>query len=238
MKKLLFTLFCFIFTLSQSFAQLEFGVAFNSSLFSFGGKSAESTSFINASDVANRSGYTNNPYGRKNGLGYGVSVNAKNVFAKHFILGLDAGYEMMSSKVEITAISTFRPTGSGNLPARGKTKLNTQFINLHPNFGFRMGQSKTTFDLTAGMDVGIILDAKEKGDAETADGEKISTNTDRKTLKTDLRPRLQLTANYEKFSVYTGYAYGLSNYMKGYVGGGPWEVNSRAVRFGVAYRIK
>lgn len=238
MKKLLFTLFCSLFSLTQAFAQMEFAVAFNSSLFSFGGKSAESKSFINVSDVANQSGYTNNPYGTKNGLGYGVSLNAKNVIAKHFLLGLDVGYEMMSSKIDITGISTFGPSGSVNLPATGKTNLNTQFLNLHPNFGFRLGQSKTTFDLTAGMDVGFILAAKEKGEAGTTDGTNFTTDRDRKNLKTDLRPRLQLTANYEKFSVYAGYSYGLKNYMKGYVGGGPREVNSRAIRFGAAYRIK
>lgn len=237
MKKLLLTIFCCLFAFTQTFAQMEFAVAFNSGLFSFGGDAAEKSSFINASDVASQSGYTNNPYGKKSGLGYGVSFNAKNVFAKHFLLGLDVGYEAMNSKIDITGINSFGPSGSLNLPATGKTKLNTQFLNLHPNFGFRIGGSSTTFDLTAGMDVGIILDATENGEAETANGMSITTNSDRKNLRTDLRPRLQLAANYQKFSLYTGYAYGLSNYRGNVACGGGQEVQSRVIRFGLSYKI-
>jgi hypothetical protein len=237
MKKSLSILFFCLFISTQTFAQMEFAVSFNSSLFSFGGKAAESSSFINASDVATLSGYTNNPYGTKNGLGYGLSINSKRVFAKHFLLGLDAGYEMMRSKIDINGINSFGPSGSTTLPATGKTNLNTQFINLHPNLGFRFGGSSTTFDLTAGMDVGIVLDAKEKGKAETTNGGSITTNTDRKNLNTDLRPRLQLAANYQKFSAHAGYAYGLSNYRGRVMCGGAEEVQSRVIRFGVAYRI-
>lgn len=225
MKKLLLTVCCCLFTLTQSFAQMEFAMSFNSGLFSFGGNSAESFTLINASDVASQSGYTNNPYGNKNGLGYGISFNAKNVFAKHFLLGLDVGYEAMNSKIDITSINSFGSAGSSNLPATGVTKLNTQFLNLHPNLGFRIGQSKTTFDLTAGMDVGIILKATENGEAETTNGTSITTSRDRKNLKTDLRPRLQLAANYEKFSLYAGYSHGLSNYLSGYIGGALGKLN-------------
>lgn len=237
MKKVLLTFFCCLFTLTQTFAQTEFALAFNSSLFSFGGNGAQSSSFINTSDVASLSGYTNNPYGKKNGLGYGLSVNTKKVFAKHFILGLDVGYEVMRSKIMITGINSFGPAGSSTLPATGKTNLNTQFLNFQPNFGFRIGQSTTTFDLTAGMDVGIILDAKEKGQAKTTDGASITTTNDRKNINTDLRPRVQLAANYQKFTAHAGYAYGLSNYRGQVACGGGQEVQSRVVRFGVSYRI-
>lgn len=236
MKKLLFTLGCCLLMLTNSFAQMELAVNFNSGLFSFGGKSAESSSFINISDVATISNYTNNPYGTKNGLGYGVSVNAKQVFAKHFLLGLDVGYEAMNSRIDITNIASFGPPGSSNLTATGVTKLTTQFLNLHPNFGFRLGKSKTTFDLTAGVDVGIVLAAYESGKATLANGEKVTTDSDRKNIKTDLRPRLQLAANYEKFGIYAGYAHGLINYKQGYVGGSS-EVTSRVIRFGLSYRI-
>lgn len=237
MKKLLLTVCCCLFAFTPTFAQMEVTVAFNSGLFSFGGDAAERSSFINASDVATLSGYTNNPYGTRNGLGYGVSLNAKNVFAKHFLLGLDLGYEAMNSKVDITGINSFGPSGSLNLPATGTTKLNTQFLNLHPNFGFRIGGSNTTFDLTAGMDIGIILDSKEKGQAKTTTGTSITTNSDRKNLRTDLRPRLQLAANYQKFSLYTGYAIGLSNYRGNVACGGGQEVQSRVIRLGLSYRI-
>jgi len=238
MKKALLLLFISLYVLKVNAQKIELSVSANSGLFSFGGNSAKSSTFINASDVASQSGYTNNPYGTKNGLGYGLSVNAKNVMAKHLLLGLDVGYEAMNSKIDITGINSFGAGGSSNLPATGVTKLNTQFLNLHPNIGFRFGETITTFDLTAGIDFGIILKSEEKGEAITATGFTVNTNRDRKNLKTDIRPRLQLAANYQKFGIYAGYSYGLSNYMESITGGGTWEVSSKVVRFGLSYRIK
>lgn len=43
----------------------EFSIQLNSGLFSFGGESSTSSSFIIVSDVATESNYTNNPYGTK-----------------------------------------------------------------------------------------------------------------------------------------------------------------------------
>jgi len=232
MKRILLTVFS-LFSLTAAFAQTEVAVAFNSGLFSFGGSSAAKTSFI---IVGSENNYTNNPYGEKNGFVYGLSANAKHIFANHFLVGLDVGYEAMSSKIDIPVAYTYT-SGSSYVKASGETKLTTQFLNLHPNFGFRFGKSKTTLDLTAGMDVGFILKAQEKGEAKIADGTVYATDGDRKNSKTDLRPRIQLTANYQKFGVYAGYSYGLSNYMEGMIGGGPWEANSRVIRFGVSYTI-
>lgn len=237
MKKLLILLII-LSSLTNVYAQkIALSVAANSGLFSYRGVSAESSTFILTSDVASQMGYTNNPYGAKNGMAYGLSVNAKKVWAKHLLLGLDVGYEMMSSKIDITAIFTGGPSGSSTLPATGETKLNTQFLNLHPNFGLRFGKSKTTFDLTTGLDFGLILKATEKGDATTASGVNVTTSRDRKNLKTAISPRLQLTANYQKLGIYAGYAYGLSNYRAGMIGGGAWEAKSRLIRFGLTYRI-
>lgn len=231
MKKALLLLFISLYTLKVNAQKIELSVSANSGLFSFTGKSAENTSFI----IAGGHNYTNNPYGTKNGLAYGLSANAKKVFANHYLLGLDFGYEMMSSKININRVSS---SGSSTLPATGITNLNSQFLNLHPNLGFRFGQSKTTFDLTAGIDFGIILKSEEKGEATTTTGVIVNTTIDRKHLKTDIRPRLQLATNYQKLGIYAGYSYGLSNYREGITGGGTWEASSRVIRFGLSYRIK
>lgn len=232
MKRIVTACLVFISTSTAFGQKTEFSVALNSGLFSFGGTSAASTSFINAnpSQVIN---YTNNPYGSKNGFGLGLSANTKRITKGGFIMGLDFGYERLSSKITIDRVAI---TSTGEA-ATGKTNLNFDFLNLNPNLGYRFNAGNTSFDLTGGFDFGFVLKATEKGKATTASGTTYTTDRDRKTLRTDIRPRVQLTTNYKKVGVYVGYSYGLSNYMEGYIGGGPWETHSRLTRFGLSYRI-
>jgi hypothetical protein len=233
MKRIVLASLIFISTSSAFGQKTEFSVSLNSGLFSFAGPSAESTSFINANPtlVIN---YTNNPYGTKNGFSLGVSANAKRIVKGGFILGLDFGYERLSSKITIDRVAVTSTAEA----AAGKTNLNFDFLNLNPNIGYRFNAAKTSFDLTGGFDFGFVLKANEKGEATTASGTTYITERDRKNLSTDIRPRVQLATNYDKFGVYVGYSYGLSNYMQGYIGGGTWETSSRLTRFGLSYRIK
>ncbi len=236
MKKalpILISLFC----LTNVYAQkIELSIAANSGLFSFAGKSAESTSFIN-SGVDKSLAYTNNPYGTRNGFSYGLSANAKTVIGKGLLLGLDLGYEKLSSETYITHVAYYNGTTNSNIESNGKTNFNLHFLNIHPNFGYRF-DAKTTLDLTAGLDVGLVLNANEKSNARAKDGTDFSVDRERQTIGADIRPRVQLGINLNKFGIYGGYAHGLTNYMKGYIGGGPWEAKSRMIRFGVSYRIK
>ena len=91
-------------------------------------------------------------------------------------------------------------------------------------------------DITGGIDIAHCLQAKEKGNAKAENGIALNTTVNRETIKTDVRPRLQLAADYNRFGVYAGYSLGLVNYKTGYVG----EVNesySGIFRFGVSYRL-
>jgi hypothetical protein len=56
----------------------------NSGLYSYSGLSVNGTTSINYDDQTN-SGYTNNPYGSKVGICYGLSLNIKRVTAKNLI---------------------------------------------------------------------------------------------------------------------------------------------------------
>ncbi|HTN38033.1 MAG TPA: hypothetical protein VL053_13225, partial [Arachidicoccus sp.] len=67
----------------------ELRANFNTGLFSFGGKDAANTSWINNETA------TNNPYGRKSGLSYGLSLNVRKITPSRFLYGIDAGYEML-----------------------------------------------------------------------------------------------------------------------------------------------
>jgi hypothetical protein len=89
MKKSFFT-FIALLVLTNAFAQkMELRISFNSGLFSLSGKSAEQNTFINYNNSFTSSSYTNNPYGSRNGLCYGLSGNLKRITNNNVVLGLD-----------------------------------------------------------------------------------------------------------------------------------------------------
>jgi hypothetical protein len=86
MKAFTLTLSAF-FILTGVYAQkIEFSVQANSGLFHFAGKSTTAESYIHQGPpkIAN---YTNNPYGNKNGFGYGASLQGQFVKARLILPG-------------------------------------------------------------------------------------------------------------------------------------------------------
>lgn len=230
MKKAILTLLA-IACITNVFSQkTEFAIGLNSGLFSYSGGSASGSTFLNHHAIKT---YTNNIYGAKNGLSYGLSANLKRLVANnHLILGIDLGYEVLRSKVSIIGVSS----SSTMLNAQGSSYLNTSFINLHPNLGYRFQMKDISFDVTGGLDIGYIIKAQEKGQATDQNGVKYTTELDRKNVNNDLRPRVQLGLKKNMVGAYVGYAYGLQNFMQGYVGGSP-DASSRLIRFGLTYQL-
>ena len=223
--------------LTKAFGQkTEFRLAFNSGLFSFSGQSAGKYSYMIFSNPTNY-GYTNNPYGSMSGLCYGLSGNLKRVTKKNVVLGLDMGYETLRSKINISAINDYTDTSTNKYTATGQTFLNYNFINFYPYIGHRFSIRKVALDIVGGFDFAYCLKATEKDDASANNGTKCTNSVDRKTINTDIRPRIQFSADYQKIGIYVGYSYGLANYMSGYVGGTN-ECYARLVRFGLTYRLK
>lgn len=235
MKKLVVFTFSFLIYSNSYSQKTELRVSLDSGLSSFTGESAESSSFINANDAIT-SGYTNNPYGSKNVLSYGVSLNLKRVTKANLIYGIGLGYENIGSKTSITNISGYNIEHIFSIPASGKTIMSSNTINANPFIGYRFNADKFPIDLVGGFDFASILNTKEKGDATDTNGNKYTTSLDRKTINTDFRPRIQVSTDYKKFGVYLGYSFGLSNYMKEYIGGIN-SVHSKIFRFGITYQV-
>jgi hypothetical protein len=240
MKKSVWAIiFLFISTFTHA-QKTEFGISLNSGLFSFAGSLAESTSFINYNAETN-SGYTNDQYGSKNGLSYGISANIKYITDQNIILGVDLGYEELRSKVSINSVWS---SGEGSegvyYDATGQTFLNNDFINIFPQIGCRFKSKKVYFDLVVGWDIAFDMNANEKGEATASNGITYTTSRDRETIGTDFRPRIQLSANYKKTGIYAGYSYGITNYTPDYFWGTSYigGTYSRFFRFGLTYRLK
>ena len=206
----------------------------NSGLFSFGGESANSTSFMNISDVGSISDYTNNPYGKNSSFSYGFGIQFQRLTSKDFIFGLQLSYESLSSKLTID-------NAYGEITwsvKEGKTILTNNFINLFPSIGQRVKLFKgIDSDFLFGFDFGIGLSSKEKYSLTSNQGHQISGTNERDIPNIDFRPRIEFINYYKSFGLSIGYSYGLTNYQSG-LDGGDREAKARYLRFGLNYRLR
>lgn len=211
----------------------EFSIRPTSGLFSFGGSSAVSSSFINISDVLGIPTYINNPYGRNSGFSYGLALQEQRISKSDFIFGIQASYESLSSKVNIDhAYGELNWTLAG-----GEGRLTYQFLNFQPFFGKRIKiLNGITTDMTMGIDMGICMNSKENGSVSTNQGDKFTFSFQPSKQNTDLRPRLELTDYYKKIGLTIGYSYGLTNYASR-MDGANMKVYSRMIRLGLVYRF-
>lgn len=227
---------CLLLSISLNNAtaqKLELRGQINSGFYSYRGASAVSTSQINDAT------YTNNPYGRKPAISYGASFNIKKVTSASIIYGGDIGYEILRSKVSLD----YQDPLGGDIVWQftGRTFLRNGFVNIFPFIGKRLKVGSQLVDITIGSDIGILTSSKEKGKATATQQQSIviKTSMDRnKNLSTDIRPRIQVSTDFDKIGIYAGYSYGLSNYYKGYIGLKNNQVYSRMLRLGISYRIK
>jgi hypothetical protein len=238
MKKTLLVILSTFF-LTTIFAQkTEVKLSLNFGLMSFSGPSAENTSKINYfknvsfGDI----NYTNNPYGTKAGIGYGLSADVTRKTKKGFLFGADLGYEVLRSLMTIDGINGGNDKGTFQLKATGQTFLNYHFINLFPHIGQRFSVKDFDIDISGGLDINYCLKTLESGKATDENGLEYTTSRDRKTISYDPRPRIQLNVKKAKIGIYVGYSHGVVNVKQGFVGGVN-ECVSRVTRLGLTYQI-
>ena len=248
MKAFTLTLSAF-FILTGVYAQrIEFSVQTNSGLFHYAGKSTTAESYIHQGPpkIAN---YTNNPYGNKNGFGYGGSLQGQFVSKGGFIAGMQAGYEELKSKVDITGILLYSTeylylpnanyVASPPANAKGETYLKNKFFNVNPYLGYRINLKKTKLDLMPGIDLGFGLSTYENGKATTTDGSNTTVQTSLKHDKapTDVRLKFGAALIYNRIGFTASYAHGLTNYQGNVLGDSDFESHSELMRLGVSYRL-
>jgi len=154
MKKQILTLLS-ICILANAYGQkFELAVNANSGLYHYSGKSSTSTSFVNG--AGSTDAYINNPYGNQNGFSYGGALQGQYISKGGFIIGLQAGYEILRAKVGIDAnYVLFTPSpNSPPSPAQtssGSTFLQSTYVNLNPYIGYRLHIKKVSVDLLPGI---------------------------------------------------------------------------------------
>ena len=235
MKNIFFLILTTLFSINVIGQTTEFSLHFTSGLFSFRGSESGNSTFYTLNDPSSTSGRTNTPWGNSSGASYGFALNAQRVTKFNLIFGLQTGYESLSSRIKIRSI--WVDNSSVAVTPGSKTDLNHQFINLHPFIGKRFNLLKNfQSDLILGLDLGIFLKVKEEPNIKSSLGTFDSSRERNKPEDNDFRLRIDLINYYKNYGLTIGYSYGLTNYMKGYVGGSP-EVYSRMLRLGLVYKI-
>jgi hypothetical protein len=238
MKTLCLTLISFFILTAVHAQKIELSVQANATLFHYSGKSATAETYINTADHP----YTNNPYGTKGAAGYGAALQAQYVAKGGFIVGLQAGYDLLRSKVNIYGVTPlfylYDASGYQLNPAKGESHLTNRLINISPYIGYRLNIKNVKLDLMPGLDLGFNLSAYDKGTA-TTNGSSGSLKTDYKesNVPTDVRLKFGVAAGYQKFGVTASFAHGVSNYLSKLDGAPSSEAHSELLRFGLSYRI-
>jgi hypothetical protein len=251
MKKLLLILICFIAT--SSFAQnLEFSLQLNSGLSKFRGAGTTDVSYVNENQPS--ANFTNNPYGTKQAIDYGLSADLKLVTKPGILLGLQAGYDILRSRVDLyqaqhavyftlnTAYFAYQVPVVG-----GYSIVSNQFINLNPYIGYRIKIKQCSVDLMPGMDMGIGTKSHENGQTTADDNTTVTTDRDLNKPLLDWRLRFDVKLNCDKFGLSLGYSrgisqYGSTQYYQLYQDSNnlpaPQAVYSNIIRIGLSYRLK
>ncbi|WP_121809191.1 outer membrane beta-barrel protein [Mucilaginibacter kameinonensis] len=249
MKKYLLIIAPLMFSGLKLCAQkLEVSVQANTGLFHFAGKSSTATTqVLQGSITGDPMNRANNPYGNKNAFGYGGSIQVQTISKGGFIVGLQGGYELLRSKVEVDKYSPITTVLYGDyLPiaandpsftVTGHVAFQSQSINLNPYIGYRFQLSKVNLDILPGMDIGLILNSKDKGEVKDKDGKIYKVDYKRSKAPTDIRLRLGAAASYGRYGLNASFAHGISNYMKDMVGDASFNTHSEYFRLGLSYRL-
>ena len=231
--KRIFPLLFLLLLWGETFSQrTEMSVRLNSGLSRFSGESAINSTFM-FYNIIQEDGHTNSPYGSQFGIVYGASLTAARITENQFRFGAELGYEMLGSTADIKSVYLHGTSQNANINAEGDVSLNSNFINLFPNAGYRFLFPHGHWDLTAGLEVAYCLDITEEASA-TTDLREFETKLDRKTIDWDLRPRIQAGITYKNFGAYAGFSKGLVNYRSAIAGSENKAFND-IIRLGLIY---
>jgi len=99
------------------------------------------------------------------------------------------------------------------LPAKGRSTTTTSYLPINPFFGYRLNRNKLHFDFQGGVDYGISIKKTDKIEGTyTTSGERFSKRT-RLENRPDFRAKIKIAAVYNRTGIFSGYAYGFTNYF-------------------------
>ncbi|WP_143157462.1 hypothetical protein [Cnuella takakiae] len=160
-------------------------------------------------------------------------LQAQHLSPNQFIGGIGVSYESLRCRQTPKYLN-------GDLgwvtPVTGKIIIRNNFLTLNPHFGKRLNLGMIDLDPLMGMDVAFNVGVQEKT-SFTSTNEEIVIEYKRHI--TDLRPRLQSTAQMGNLSVTIAYAHGLTDYLDLSADNGEkLNAYNRYLRAGLYYKIR
>ena len=212
---------------------VEIRQAAYSGLFFYRGNAATTTSIILRADDL---GYHNpTSYGKKSSFSYATESQAQWVSKRRNIFGLGLGFEQLTSKTVIAEDPVLRSFG---LPFQtGTVNLKSANLTVNPFAGHRFLAHNIVFDALVGVECAFNLHTNENVHVEAP--LKAEYQIKKQDHPTDLRPRMQVNALYNRVSMSVGYSIGTRNlYRSNIPGYGNKKAYSNFIRLGAAYRLK
>lgn len=226
---------------SAAFGQsLEYSVRGSATASNFRGDNAASNSVVQYGTSAAEGGrYTQNPYGKDTGAGFGVGVRAQRIGKTGFLTALDLGYDLLHTKTDISRLNDNGTVSSTSQLASGTTHLYTQYLTGFAGAGWQAKGEQYSLDALAGPELAYVLRSLDYGSGTRANTIAWSTNTNRTPAnKLDFRLRADLTLWRSRVGLAASYSYGFTNYYPSSATVPDPQAYSNALRLGLAYRLK
>ena len=217
--------------------QIEFSGRVSATAANFRGESAVSTSYVQG--VTGGKSYTQNPYGKNTGIGFGAAVRAQRVAKTGFLTALDLGYDFAHTTTDITGFTTNSSVTSNSYASSSTTHLYTQYATGFVGAGWRAKGEKFTLDGLVGPELAYVIQARDYGSGTANNGVGYSTDTNRTPAHSaDFRLRADATVWAGRIGLAASYSYGFTNYYPANNITTDPQAYSNALRLGLAYRLK
>lgn len=241
---LLITSFALIAAVTAHAQKIEVSVDAASIFDHYTGSAANSSSYI--VPTSENGGVVANPYGKKLTFGHGFDAQAQ-VIVHGFILGVQSGYEILKSNVDITGVqpllyqveyTSIAPQNYPTNPAHGSTTLQSNVININPYIGYRINAGLFHIDLTPGVDIGLTTKMTVKGKGTETDNNAVYYVENKSSKPSnDTRLRMGATLGIKRLNIFAAYAHGLTNLNGDAYNGSSHKIHSDMVRIGLGYRL-
>jgi hypothetical protein len=235
-RSLLTTICCLLcaFAMAQ---KTEWQVRANSGLFFFSGESAVKSQTAYQTLGPNYVSILSREYGKKAGLSITAGSVIQRITRGNWIFGAGLDLQLLNASSDVDSVEMTPTLGgiNGKVKADGESKFKGTCIAATPFIGKRFGK----FSITAGPEFAFFLSSSEeiKYKLNSSDYVNQDKDDDLSHPNMDFRFRLSLAYQIKKITISTGYAKGLTNFYKGYVGSNP-EAYSNLFNIGIGYSLK
>ncbi|MGX5856793.1 outer membrane beta-barrel protein [Dyadobacter jiangsuensis] len=212
-----------------------FSVGLNSGISRFAGESAEKTTTSGTGGPFCGCALREASYlGNVPTITYGGNLAVQYEFKNHFLIGLEAGYENLRTRINV---EQFQVDDMIFNTENAYSITRNHFINIFPSAGYNFPLADNlNLSLRGGADFGIGLSSSSRLVIKEVFEDDQHTDRDGLAPGLDFRPRVEAKISGKRLGLAVSYAHGATNWLNGWAGGAT-DLHMRVWRVGVQYRI-